>query len=314
MESSNVFISWSGSVSHAVARYLSDWIQNVVLDAVPWVSDEDIHKGSLWLPKLQEGLQNAKAGILVLTPENAEKPWMLFEAGAIWKALPRTTCCPLLVGIEATDLSGPLASFQGTVASDELEVYKLVTAIDSAVRKDTGENAKLKRRFEKFWPDLQNELQAHSRNAPVQTKGALPPTRQESMLGEVLDTVRAIERRVAVAGDWPTHRYPLSNFAPIVNAIGFSQPHRRIRAPHFNHPLDPEDLRELVLALTHRDPPVEAHAPLLRYREAYRRKISDPLHLTPLELVSLQDDVLAAALGEEDDDIELPEGAPADKD
>jgi len=41
-----VFISWSGELSHKVARIFRDWLPNVVQILEPYVSSEDIDKGN----------------------------------------------------------------------------------------------------------------------------------------------------------------------------------------------------------------------------------------------------------------------------
>ena len=52
-------------------------------------------------------------GIAVVTPENQQAPWLLFESGAIAKAVGEDVrLVPLLFGLETSDLTGPLSDFQ----------------------------------------------------------------------------------------------------------------------------------------------------------------------------------------------------------
>jgi hypothetical protein len=47
-----------------------------------------------------------------MTEENLTSPWIMFEAGAISKVVEEGLVCPIVFGINKTDLVGPLASFQ----------------------------------------------------------------------------------------------------------------------------------------------------------------------------------------------------------
>jgi TIR domain len=80
-----VFISWSGVRSTAVAQTLHDWLPQVMNAVEPWMSSEDMRKGSLWRLTLAEELESTHVGVICLTPENLRAPWLLFEAGALSK-------------------------------------------------------------------------------------------------------------------------------------------------------------------------------------------------------------------------------------
>jgi len=45
----NIFISWSGDRSRALALALSQWLHTVNHYLHPWMSDRDIKKGDRWL-------------------------------------------------------------------------------------------------------------------------------------------------------------------------------------------------------------------------------------------------------------------------
>jgi hypothetical protein len=44
----NVFISWSGGYSKAVAEVLKSWLKCVLQGTNPWLSTRDINRGSDW--------------------------------------------------------------------------------------------------------------------------------------------------------------------------------------------------------------------------------------------------------------------------
>lgn len=118
----NVFISWSGEPSQAVARSLRKGILAVFDNVTPFVSDEDIGAGSRRLSAIEAELQKSTFGIIVVTPENMNSTWLNFEAGALSKALTKakTRVVPLLVEIESDhELTGPLTQFQARRANEE---------------------------------------------------------------------------------------------------------------------------------------------------------------------------------------------------
>jgi hypothetical protein len=95
----NVFISWSGDRSKWIAEALREWLPLVVQAAKPWMSSKDIDKGARGLQEISEKLERAKIGIVCLTPENLNVPWVLFEAGALSKTIDdETRLCTLLLG------------------------------------------------------------------------------------------------------------------------------------------------------------------------------------------------------------------------
>lgn len=104
-----VFISWSGELSQLVALCLRSWIHDVIQIAEPYVSSEDLEKGSRWFAEVDKELGICEFGITCLTRENMNKPWVLFEAGAMSRSINSARVTPLLVDLTPADLSGPLA-------------------------------------------------------------------------------------------------------------------------------------------------------------------------------------------------------------
>ena len=82
-----VFLSWSGSRSHKVALVFRDWLPSVIQEIVPYVSSEDIDKGARWSTDIAKELSDSKFGILCVTRDNINAPWLTFEAGALSKTM-----------------------------------------------------------------------------------------------------------------------------------------------------------------------------------------------------------------------------------
>jgi len=185
----DVFISWSGKRSQMVASALREWLPMVIQDVSPFYSPDDIEKGARWLPELNKCLEGSKFGIICVTPENMQAPWLLFEAGAISKALDASVVCPLLLDLDPAALSGPLAQFQAArLAKDE--VRKLVGALNKRAEKPLQEN-RVDGQFEALWSILEQKLKDIGAQAPPV---AAPARQMTDMVGEVLDIVRSLAR------------------------------------------------------------------------------------------------------------------------
>src|ERR1017187_9800498 len=103
-----VFISWSGERSQRIANILRSWLPGVLQAVKPYFSPDDIAKGTRWSTEIAKELEASRIGLLVLTSENLDAPWLMFEAGALAKNLERSKVCPILFGLEPTDVTGPL--------------------------------------------------------------------------------------------------------------------------------------------------------------------------------------------------------------
>lgn len=184
----NIFISWSVARSHSAAEFLHKWLPKVIQTAKPWLSTDDIEKGSRSQDEIAKVLKCSKFGIICLTPENREKPWVLFEAGALSKAFDdrARVCTYLLGGLEPKDVTQPLGLFQATRA-DKHDTRKLLHTINAAVSDEAIREEDLNELFDAMWPKLEEAL-----NKLPPADEATPPTRQiEDMVAEILEITRA---------------------------------------------------------------------------------------------------------------------------
>lgn len=175
-----VFVSWSGQRSKALALALRTWLSDVFYDVQTWMSAHDLNAGSRWGPELSIKLNSSNFGILCLTPENLNSPWMLFESGALAKSLDIASVVPYLIGLSMDDINYPLAQFQG-VSADESGTLRLLESINMA-RSTSLSRDTLHRLFTKWWPDLQEQLT----HLPV-AQDTVQKKRNEALLEELLE-------------------------------------------------------------------------------------------------------------------------------
>jgi hypothetical protein len=184
-----VFISWSGDLSRNVATILRDWLPAVIQSVEPYVSSEDIDKGTRWSSDISGELEASSFGILCITSANLQAPWINFEAGALSKSVESSRVSPFLFNVKRSDIAGPLVQFQSTVNEKE-DIFKLVTSLNDAEEKSLAID-RLKVIFEVWWPKLEEALS----KLPQQTEGATKKTSEKKkeldILEEVLEIVRA---------------------------------------------------------------------------------------------------------------------------
>jgi hypothetical protein len=168
-----VFISWSKPASHKFALILHDWLPEVIQEIQPWMSSEDIDKGQRWTSEVGAKLGELDQGILCVTPDNVHEAWLNFEAGALTKSLDEARVRPILFGLQASEVVGPLAQLQATIATDRSDMLKFVNSLNSACARPL-DSARLTRTFERNWDDYINETKIP--NEPLGVRSEPPAT------------------------------------------------------------------------------------------------------------------------------------------
>jgi hypothetical protein len=190
--SHNIFISWQGRRSQWIAEALRDWLPVVIQATRPWMSDREIQKGSRGLHEVARALEGIKVGITCLTPENLGAPWILYEAGALSKALDDETrlCTYLLGGLQFQDVRPPLGMFQATKAEKD-DTRKLIQAINVAVGDHPVPESNLIEIFDAMWPKLEEKL----RTIPKPEEDVVAKRDVDEMIAEILEISRAEANR-----------------------------------------------------------------------------------------------------------------------
>lgn len=125
-----IFISWSGDLSKKVAQELKKWLPCIIQSVEVFYSPEDIEKGENWDSKISAQLSECNYGIVCLTSENTNAPWINFEAGAIAKTL-ESRVSALMINIKTSEIQGPLKRYQATKLEKD-DMYQLIEDINKA--------------------------------------------------------------------------------------------------------------------------------------------------------------------------------------
>lgn len=192
-----VFLSWSGQRSRAVADALARWLPRVINAVEPWISTR-MEKGVRGGEEIADALGLCRFGILCLTRDNLKAPWILYEAGALSKTK-NARVCTLLLDLNPSDIEQPLAQFQHTVATRD-DILQMIRTINNVVR-DAGErglpDTVLEEQFTDLWPKLDTAL----KTVPVEPVAASHPVRSDrEVLEEILGMMRIQQREVQALG------------------------------------------------------------------------------------------------------------------
>lgn len=188
-----VFISWSGDRSLKVAEFLDGWIRCVIQAAKPWVSSQAIDRGAVWFAEISEQLKDTSIGIICLTAENKEKPWIMFETGALAKGLTQARVCPLLIDLQPTDVKDPLAQFN-LVTPDNAGIWKLVQTLNGSLPDPLPHNT-LRKVFDLNWPEFASQIKSIVESTVTPKK--VPARETGDILSEILQNTRSLQRRIS---------------------------------------------------------------------------------------------------------------------
>lgn len=186
-----LFISWSSQLSQEVASVLHKYLPCIIQGLEVFMSKHDLESGVRWSLRLAKELDDSNFGIICLTPDNLNSPWILFEAGALTKYADGRACGLLFGGLKQTDVSGPLSQFQNRVFSKE-ELGALLLDVNEKLERQL-DNQQLTMIFNKWWPDIDRECQAALRQSHPKAHN-IPHRDESEILNEILMKVRSIER------------------------------------------------------------------------------------------------------------------------
>jgi hypothetical protein len=195
-----VFISWSGDLSNKLAEIVRQWLPSVIQFARPYFTPTDIEKGTKWSSEINAELAGCDIGIICLTKDNLEKPWILFEAGALSKNMDKSRVCTLLFDVDTSELKGPLTIFQST-KFEKTEFKSLVTMINAKGGDGKLEESVIDDVFEMWWPKLKERVDGVIQTHKSAEKGSKRSERD--ILEEILELSRLGVKRAQGAAPAP---------------------------------------------------------------------------------------------------------------
>ncbi|NNP67274.1 toll/interleukin-1 receptor domain-containing protein [Acinetobacter sp. Ac_5812] len=189
-----VFLSWSGDKSKETAELLDSWIRCVLQAVDPWISTKHIGRGALWFTEVADQLQHTTIGIICLTKENLNKPWILFEAGSLARGLTSSRVCTFLVDLQPTDIEPPLSQFNHTLPNKD-NMRALIDTLNESLKENKLRDDILETVFETYWPKFETEFGAILKRYSNETLQPVIRT-EENILLELLETTRTFDKRI----------------------------------------------------------------------------------------------------------------------
>ncbi len=257
-----IFISWSGDQSKKIAETLRKWLPSVIQAAEPYYSPDDIAKGAKWNSEIARELEASKIGILCLTADNILAPWIMFEAGALSKQIVESKVCPILFGIEPSEIQVPLVQFQAALFSKE-EMLKVIKTINFESKEDKLDSETLHTSFEMWWPRLENDIEKIMAGSDRQKK-------EKRTDRDILEEILLLQRQTNLIKDNSTTvvNQHVTTFVNRRMAVDLIYAYQRIAREICNLPYDPnilplltplEDVYKAVkYVIEHGDFPVDA--------------------------------------------------------
>ncbi len=191
-----IFISWSGQRSEVLAKALREWFPLVLHYVEPWLSQSDIQAGERWSVEIAKELESSNFGVICVTKENMNSPWILFEAGALAKSMQDGRVVPLLLDLDFKEISGPLVQFQAKKA-EVSGIKELVNSLNKASPSPIPD-AQLDRLFSALWVDFEKQVSSIPKSS-IPEKKSRP---QDEILEELVAGVRSVDLKVRdIVGD-----------------------------------------------------------------------------------------------------------------
>lgn len=158
----HIFLSWSGDYSKELATLFYEWVPYVLQETTPFMSAQAIELGTGWNEEINLQLNQADLGIIFVTEENVNSPWLNFESGALAKSFDGTNkVIPILFDDENKSMlynqNTPLKQFQSVLSPDKEGLNSVIATINNGLKNPLDEK-RLASTFEMYYPRWENKF------------------------------------------------------------------------------------------------------------------------------------------------------------
>lgn len=160
IKKNKIFISFARENSKEIAKALKNVLETKVFAGFNlecFVSDLDIASGEDWWIKIRKELKSCKMGILCITKENLNAPWIYYEAGAM--VAQNLSVIPLLISCDFQALSSTPIKNQATNFYDQAKFLEMLCIIKRKMGFNTLTDDQVKTLGKVAYSNLKTELE-----------------------------------------------------------------------------------------------------------------------------------------------------------
>lgn len=192
-----LFLSWSEKKSGDVAARFATFIRCAIQSIEPWISSRDIDNGTVWFGEISSQLSSCSSGVIFITKNNQNNPWLLFESGALYKGLSENRIFTYLVDMPVSDieLGSPFTQINHTTHNRE-SVLKLIESINKTLGDDLKSVDVIREIFDALWVKYDEDIKTIL-NSEVDTNDK-EKNSEENILNNILENVLIINRRISM--------------------------------------------------------------------------------------------------------------------
>lgn len=151
----NIFVSWSGKYTHSIAKQLKQWLENNLQYCSVFISS-DIAKGEKWSEDIEANLEKSDIGIICVTKESYNKPWLLYEIGALVGN--NALVCPVFFDLRTDEINNSPILLRQVTNFEREDFFKLVKSINTKNNGNSLEFERLQSIFETNWSVLYDNI------------------------------------------------------------------------------------------------------------------------------------------------------------
>ncbi len=180
-------------------------------------------KGTRWGAELAHELDLSNFGVVCLTRENVNAPWLNFEAGSLAKSVERGRVSPLLIGLKKAEVTSPWTQFQLTDFAKE-DTRRMVRDINAATEVPLEER-RLDKAFAAFWPQLEQQISPIAEAATTQV--IAEPQEASATISRMIEEILGIVRDQQILLNEPAALLPRAYLQSALSTLPLNSVARR---------------------------------------------------------------------------------------